>query len=273
MTALDTFSCSVGRPESSGGYVLGATAVRALLAHGADPNGIADAPPWRRWRSETGQGQSMLGYAVSRLCSISSIYPGAIDTCCDVVSALLQAGANPNPAPSEVLGVWHPLVTAADYGCQAFVQLLLAAGARSSTVNGHDALEHACDQGHVRIIHTLLASEHDRPTKQQQWRILLDSISGPLMGWRRNLDVAAVLLLHLHAWDDSAAAVLMTHGDHGGDPTALRMALLRGWAADTAWVGRERAALAASEGMAAAAQQGFGELFVGFAQQQQQQEQ
>jgi hypothetical protein len=156
------------------------------------------------------------------------------------------------------------------------VRILLVAGARTSTRSGHDAFNAACENAHVGILRLLLEYEAAKPpTKPQVIGALLDLSQYFDMKYAEGSvgAAAAVLLLHLHRLDGSAAAVLQQNAVHIVEPVALRMALLRSWATDTAVAEGKRAALVVSEQRVAAVKQGLGEMFVGFAQQQQQQQQ
>jgi ankyrin repeat protein len=112
--------------------------LRVLLTHGADPNAAEH------------DGTTPL-FAAIRAAQFEWSHDwedhGGEVVCCEIVSALLRAGANLRvepPAPAH--STRNFLVSAVDSGCEALVRLLLAAGARSSTSpdDAHHALNAAC---------------------------------------------------------------------------------------------------------------------------------
>jgi hypothetical protein len=86
----------------------------------------------------------------------------------------------------------------------------------------------------------------------------------------------AELLLQQQVLDGNGAELLAAHSQDMQsmyiDPADVRMAMLRGWAAETAAAVGQHASLVSSEREVAAVAPGLGELLVGFALQQRQQQ-
>jgi hypothetical protein len=96
------------------------------------------------------------------------------------------------------------LVLAARAGVEPLVEMLLKAGASSSRRLGHDALNVACEGGHVGVVRLLFASEHDRPTAEQVKKVIQHRVVGRGHGY----SPVAELLVQQQALDSSGAAVL-----------------------------------------------------------------
>jgi ankyrin repeat protein len=129
--------------------------LRAALAAGADVNGFVE----RRGTSYT------------------SLMRAARAGRCDVIQALLQAGADPNLCGRENFGTnVTPLMLAARQGHTSAVGLLLQAGAntdiRIGSIFGHrggqNAMQQAKDEGHSEIVKLLRAAARSEKSKPQK---------------------------------------------------------------------------------------------------------
>lgn len=146
--------------------------------------------------------------------------------------------------------------------------MLLHAGARSSVQeSGVGALAFACMEQQLGSVKLLLASAHGCPTISQVETALTTT------GYACNADpsylpIITYLLLHLHragsnvpeAIADSVRVWPMTDNSNG---SALQLAMLQSWAADTAAADAEHAVLAAGEVDAAAVRREAAEVLLG----------
>jgi ankyrin repeat protein len=116
-----------------------------------------------------------------------------------LVRRLLQANADCN-APTAPLDMGDSLLAvAAAYDSVAVVEALLAAGARSSSIDefGHDALQAAVDmdehaEPQLDMVVALLSCEHAAPSVDATRAALVSTMQTGLY------DISARLLLHLH---------------------------------------------------------------------------
>lgn len=189
----------------------------------------------------------------------------------EVSAALLSAGANPNPPESNCLR------GALVFGHCEVVQALIQAGACSNAAQAKQALGDVRNGfvsglgsalGLARTLQLLLTADYPKYCKPTLLDVVecctlcLSNQSSHPCGCSASAVPDA-------AYGSAAAAGVLSALREAmiivDDPTALRVALLRGWAAATAEGDADRAATAAIEQRAAATRSGFRELLLGVA--------
>jgi uncharacterized protein len=152
------------------------TAVRALIAKGADVNAVepdgTTALHWASYRDDVESADAMLraGAKVNSANDLGAtpLWIASLNGSAAMVRRLLQAGANPNAA--LLLGE-TPVMVASRSGSTEVVEQLLAKGANvnARAARGQTALMWAVAQNHPDVVKVLLARGADVHAKSDVW--------------------------------------------------------------------------------------------------------
>jgi hypothetical protein len=134
-----------------------------------------------------------------------------------------------------------PLQVAADHSGVSVAQVLVQAGVcRTSNHCWQNALETACQRGHVPMVQLLLKNQHNSMTAAQVQLVLSRITSqAALHGWFNrqppSFPAIAQLLLHMQKRGSSAAAFVAGNAflKRAKNRAPLRLALLKGWASSS----------------------------------------
>jgi ankyrin repeat protein len=205
------------------------TAVRALIAKGADVNAVepdgTTALHWASYRDDVESADAMLraGAKVNSANDLGAtpLWIASLNGSAAMVRRLLQAGANPNAA--LLLGE-TPVMVASRSGSTEVVEQLLAKGANvnARAARGQTALMWAVAQKHPGVVKVLLAGGADVHAKSDVWSQVMAVPPHGLLEYNRAIPHGGdtALMFAARVGDLDSARLLVAAGANVNDADA-----------------------------------------------------
>ena len=205
------------------------TAVRALIAKGADVNAVepdgTTALHWASYRDDVESADAMLraGAKVNSANDLGAtpLWIASLNGSAAMVRRLLQAGANPNAA--LLLGE-TPVMVASRSGSAEVVEQLLAKGANvnARAARGQTALMWAVAQKHPGVVKVLLAGGADVHAKSDVWSQVMAVPPHGLLEYNRAIPHGGdtALMFAARVGDLDSAKLLVAAGANVNDADA-----------------------------------------------------